>query len=136
MARPKKGDDDRLLLALACGATPEAAAHSLGGISARTVYRRLQDPDFCRRLQQLRSDMVQRTAAMLTAAGPESVRTLVALQKDSIPPATRLGAARAALEIGRRAREAAELEQRLAALEAALQAAQAQHGAGAHGSYS
>ena len=50
-----------------------------------------------RRLQQLREEMVQRTAAMLMAAGGEAVRTLVALQKEPFPPATRLGAARAAL---------------------------------------
>jgi hypothetical protein len=39
--------------------------------------------------------MVQRTAAMLTAAAGEALKTLVALQKESMPPATRLGAARA-----------------------------------------
>jgi hypothetical protein len=42
------------------------------------------------------------------------------LQKDTVPPATRLGAARAVLELGMKVRETAELEQRLAALEEQL----------------
>jgi hypothetical protein len=118
MARPKKGNDDRLLMLLACGATVDAAARSLG-LSERTLYRRLRDPAFCQRLQQARADLVQRTAGMLTAAGAESVRTLVALQKEANPAATRLGAARAVIQLGMKVREVAELEQRIAALEAA-----------------
>jgi hypothetical protein len=114
--RGKKIQDDHLVMALACGATVEAAAQA-AGLSKRTVYRRLDDPDFRQRRQALRADLVQRTAAMLTAAGGESVRTLLALQKERIPPATRLGAARAALEIGLKLREQAELEQRIAALD-------------------
>jgi hypothetical protein len=45
------------------------------------------------------------------------VQTLLELQKSSAPPATRLGAAKAVLEIGMKVRETAELEQRLTALE-------------------
>jgi hypothetical protein len=45
------------------------------------------------------------------------VKSLLALLKDSAPPATRLGAAKAVLELGMKVREVAELEQRLAALE-------------------
>ena len=41
------------------------------------------------------------------------------LVKEGTPPAVRLGAARAVLEIGLKVREAADVEQRLAALEAA-----------------
>ena len=112
----RRASDERLLLALACGATVENAARS-AGVSESTAYRRLREAEFNRRLQQVRADMVQRTAGMLTAAAGEAVKTLLALQKESIPPATRLGAARAVLEIGLKLREAAELEERLAALE-------------------
>jgi HEAT repeat protein len=114
----KKGDDP-LLLALACGATVEAAARQCR-LSSRTVYRRLKDPDFQRRLQAFRGEMVQRTAGALTAASTEAVRTLLDLLKATAPAAVRLGAARAVLEIGVKLREAAELEQRLAALEEQL----------------
>ena len=115
-AQPRKKADDKLLMALACGASVEAAARECG-LSPRTVYRRKLEPAFAQRLRQLRADMVSRTGGMLTAAGGESVKTLLELQKPSVPPATRLGAARATIELGLKVREVNELEQRIAALE-------------------
>ena len=112
----RRSADETLLLALACGATVETAARQ-AGISERTAYRRLQDTEFQRKLQALRAEMVQRTSGALTAAGMEFVKTLVALAAPGIPPATRLGAARAGLELGMKVREVADLEQRLAARE-------------------
>jgi hypothetical protein len=114
--RGRRNADDVLMMALACGATVEAAAHS-AGISQATAYRRLQDPEFQKRVQQIRSDMLQRTSGMLTAAGGESVKTLVILQRETAPFAVRLGAARSVLELGTKLRETAEFEARLAALE-------------------
>jgi hypothetical protein len=111
--------DSTLLLALACGATVEAAARQ-AGLSERTVYRRLAQPEFRQRIQALRADMVQRASGALTAAATEAVRTLLALQKDSVAAAVRLGAARAVLEIGIKMREVADLEGRIAALEEQL----------------
>ena len=61
--------------------------------------------------------MIQRSSGMLTAAAGEAVRTLLSLQKDAIPAAVRLGAARAILEVGMKVRQVVELEQRLAELE-------------------
>lgn len=117
MAGPqRKKSEDPLLLALACGATVEAAARQCG-LSDRTVYRRLQDPEFKRKLENVRADMTQRSAGMLTAAAGEAVRTLLSLQKDAIPAAVRLGAARAVLEIGIKLRQMVEIEQRLTELE-------------------
>lgn len=118
--RGRRNADQALLLALACGATIENAARS-AGVSESTAYRRLAEPDFKHRLHQVRADMVQRTAGALTAAAQEAVRTLLALQKDSVPAAVRLGAARAILELGVRLRESAEFEQRIAALEQQVQ---------------
>jgi hypothetical protein len=117
MTRPKKSRANELLVAaLACGSTKENAAHQ-AGVSLSTVHRRLADPEFCRQLQAFRADMVQRTAGALTAAGLEFVKTLVGLVSAGTPPATRLGAARAGLELGMKVREVADLEQRLADLE-------------------
>ena len=128
MARRGRRDvDEVLLLALACGASVEAAA-AKAGVSPATVYRRKQEPAFAQRLQQVKTDLVLRTAGMLTAAGGESVKTLIELQKPSIPLATRLGAARATLELGMKSREAAELEQRIAALEQQLAPDRSVHG--------
>jgi hypothetical protein len=103
-------------MALACGATVESAART-AGVSERTAFRRREDPEFRRRLERLRLDMAQRGAAMLTAAAMEAVKTLVDLLQSSKPAAARLGAARAILELGVRHREAAELSERIAALE-------------------
>jgi hypothetical protein len=114
--RGRKNADQVLLMALACGASAEVAART-ANIGTATVFRRLKDPGFCKQLQQLRTDMVQRTAGALTAAGSEAVRTLLELLKPTNPGATRLGAARSVLEIGMKAREFAELEERLAMLE-------------------
>jgi hypothetical protein len=123
MAKGRRSADDRLLQLLACGATVAAAA-AQAGVSEATVYRRLNEPAFRRRLQALRSDMVQRTAGTLTAASAEAVRTLVELLKPAVAPNTRLGAAKAVLESGVKLRELAELEERLAALEEQVQAQQ------------
>jgi hypothetical protein len=78
----RRATDERLLLALACGATVESSARS-AGISESTAYRRLRETGFNQRLQQARADMVQRTAGMLTAAAGEAVKTLLVLQKES-----------------------------------------------------
>jgi len=115
-----KQADQALLLALACGASVENAARK-AGISERTAYRRLDNPAFVRQLHQLRADMVQRTAGMLSGAGLGSVKTLVDLQQDVVvPAATRRGAARDVLELAIKYRETADLEQRVAALEEGL----------------
>jgi hypothetical protein len=117
VARTRKNSDEVLLTALACGATVDSAAHA-AGVSARTVHRRLKEPAFQERLQEIRTEMLQRTAGMLTAAGLESVKTLITLQQAANPGSVRLGAARSVLEMGVKVREASELAQRLAALEA------------------
>lgn len=119
MGRPKtyrKKEDEPLILALVSGATVQGAARQCQ-VHERTVYRRLEDPVFKARVQEARGEMVKRSAGMLTAAAGESVRTLLALQKDSAPPAVRLGAARAVIELGVKVRELADLEARIAALE-------------------
>jgi uncharacterized small protein (DUF1192 family) len=121
MSTPRrKKSEDALLLALACGASVENAARQCG-LSDRTVYRRLTEPDFRQRLQELRAEIVQRTAGALTAAATEAVRTLLELQKPAHSGTVRLGAARAILELGMKIREVAELEARIAALEAAME---------------
>jgi HEAT repeat protein len=115
----RKKNEDRLLIALACGATVDTAAKQCE-IAVRTIYRRLKDPEFQTRLQAIRAEMVQRAAGMLTAAASGAVRTLLSLQKESVAAAVRLGAARAILEIGIKLREMVDLETRLTALEARL----------------
>jgi hypothetical protein len=116
----RRGADEALLLALACGATKENAAHK-AGVSERTVYRRLKDPEFRQRLQTLRTDMVQRAANVLTASAMEAVKTLLSLQEGTVSNSVRLGAARTILEQMARLRELADVEERLSALEQRLE---------------
>jgi hypothetical protein len=118
--KPRKKSEEALLQVLACGATAESAA-SKCGVSRRTVCRRLEDPDFRRRLQKLRAEIAQRTSGALTAASTEAVRTLLELLKAAHSGTVRLGAARATLELGMKLRENVEFETRLAALEAATE---------------
>ena len=115
-ANGRKNADNKVILALACGATVESAARQ-SGVSETTIYRRLNEPSFQLRLREVQADILNRTAAALTAAATESVRTLMELQKPGTPPATRLGAARAVIELGLKIREIVALETRIAALE-------------------
>ena len=64
--------------------------------------------------------MVQRATAMLTASTLESAKTLLSLQNPSMPPAVRLGAARAVVDFGVKMRQLVELEERLTAMEVLL----------------
>lgn len=115
----RRSADQQLRLALACGATVAAAAHA-AGVSDRTAHRRLRSSAFRRSVQDLRTEILQRSAAALSAASSEAVKTLLELQKASSAGPVRLGAARAILEIGMRLREVTELEGRIAALEEQL----------------
>ncbi len=113
--RGRKNADERLILTLAGGSTVQAASQ-LCEVSERTIFRRLQDPEFKRRVGLARADMVERALSHLAAGAAEAVivlRNLLTADGDNI----KLGAARAILEIGNRLRETVELEQRLTELE-------------------
>jgi hypothetical protein len=112
----KKQVEIILLTALAKGATIAQSAFQ-AGVSERTVYRRLQQPEFQARIDALQDDMLQRAAAVLTAAAQAGIHSLVTLQDPSTPPSVRRSAARDILEMGLRLRADVELEKRLVALE-------------------
>ena len=113
MSDSKRTKDDAAILALACGASIDTAAQK-AGISKRTLQRRMADPGFRRKINDIRNDMVQRHSGTLTAAGTEAVKTLLDLLKPTHSGTVRLGAARSVLEIGVKFREAADTDERLA----------------------
>jgi uncharacterized protein len=121
--RGRRKADKVLLAALGCGATIEVAAHK-AGVSEATVYRRLQEPEFNKELQQFQSDIVKRSAATSTAAMTEAIKTLLALMQPTTPPAVRLGAAKAVIDTGVSLRAMADTEQRIVALEQRQEAAE------------
>jgi hypothetical protein len=116
----KRKTDAGLVLALACGASPENAAQK-AGLSLRTVYRRLAEASFRDQVRQVRAEMVQRAAGLFTAAGMAAIRTLTTLQESAALESVRLGAARAIIELGCKLRDTVELTERIAALEARLE---------------
>jgi hypothetical protein len=116
----KRKADDVLILALACGASPESAAQK-AGVSVRTVYRRQADPAFRAQVNAVRADLVRRAASLFTAASMAAIKTITTLQESANSEAVRLAAARATIELGCKLRETVELTERLAALEARLE---------------
>jgi hypothetical protein len=116
----KRKADTNLLMALACGSSPETAAQK-SGLSLRTVYRRLAEPSFRQQVQHVRTEMVQRAAGMFTAAGMAAIRTFTTLQESATSESVRLGAARAIIELGCKLRDTVELTERIANLEQRLE---------------
>ena len=109
-----------LCVSLACGTSVETAAQK-AGLSVRTVYRRLADPEFRAQVNEARAEMLRRAAAMLTAAGMTAIKTFTTLQESARSESVRLGAARSIIELGCKLREMVELPERLAQLEARMQ---------------
>jgi hypothetical protein len=107
--------DDMLVLALARGETLATAAQ-LAGVSERTCNRRLQSPEFRRKVQQARSQLVDAAAGKISNTldvAADCLKNLLGSASDAI----RLSAARALFDIGLRLKEAVELENRLQAVE-------------------
>jgi hypothetical protein len=115
----KRKDVEALVLALACGASPENAAKN-AGVSVRTVHRRLADSAFSMRVNEMRSAMQRRAADMFSAAGPSAIKTLMSLHESAKSESVRLGAARTIIELGCKLRESVDWTQRVEALESEL----------------
>ena len=126
----QKGDS-ALIAALAGGSTAEDAARA-AGVSRSTVHRRLEDPDFRRRVAEARREMLARavgTLADASTAAAAKLRDLLDAESETV----RLGACRAILELGAKLRESDELAGRIAALEERLAAAGPGHNGRRHG---
>ncbi len=115
VARPRRAVDDALVAALAAGRTYDDAACA-AGCSARTVDRRMTDPMFRRRVQELRAAMFTRTAALLVDAAVEAVAQLRHLMRSADSDPARVSAARALVTLAPVWRDAVEIEARLAEL--------------------
>ncbi len=107
--------DAALIAALATGATRQEAA-TRAGLSKTTVYRRLADPAFRRRVSAAWSELIDAAVGRLADATTEACQTLRdLLGADS--ESVRLAAARGILELAHKYHESAELAERIAVLE-------------------
>ncbi len=113
----RRAVDAALVAALASGKTYDDAARA-AGCSPSTVDRRLTDPDFRSRVNQLRAAMYDRAAAALVDGAAEAVGELRCLMKNADADSARVSAARAILALAPTWRDSVEVEveARLAAL--------------------
>lgn len=112
----RQNADEALAMQLAAGKTIRDAAEAVG-VAERTAGRRWADPEFRQLVSQLRGEMVGRAVGELADGMTEAAKTLRRLLTCDTSPATQLGAARSLLEIGVKARESLELEERIRVLE-------------------
>ena len=98
------------------------AAADAAGVSKTTIFRWLSDPTFAAAYKQARGHLLTSTLTALQSASSTAVATLSEVMKDTTAqPSARVSAAKAVLEMSLKAREVLEVEERLAALEAAMQ---------------
>jgi hypothetical protein len=109
-----------LVVELAAGASLSEAAHA-AGLSERTARRRVSEPAFQARLADARDEVVGQTLATLVIDTTLAAQTLVELMSKTAPAPLRLRAALGLLDQAARYRDRADLEDRLAAVEALLE---------------
>lgn len=107
-------EDDLLAVALASGYTVAESARR-ANMGERTAHRRLEDPAFRRRVDNLRGQIVSRALSMLNRSMARAARELAKLLGDE-DPKVRLQAAREILKIALDGRQRTETELKLAEL--------------------
>lgn len=108
--------EDALLLALFNTPTVEAAA-TAAGVSQRTAWRWLSRPEFASRVQEMKRHRLQSALDELQSASLDAVRCL-RRNLDCGVPSVEVRAAATILDLGLRATELLDLEERLATMEA------------------
>jgi hypothetical protein len=116
--RRQKKSDGPLVAALAAGLSVRAAAKK-AGLAERTAYRRLDDPDFRRDVDEARRAIITRATSKLAASSTKAADALRRLlwSKDE---RVRLSAARWTLRLLTHMLDHQELSERVAALETRL----------------
>jgi hypothetical protein len=116
----KKSIDDAVLLTLAAGGSPAAAAQQ-AHCSERTVRRRLEDPAFRQRVDEARSKMVSDAVGRLACIGVLAADTLHGLLQSGAER-IQLNAAKSVLELMLRGLEVHELARQVQELKARFDA--------------
>jgi hypothetical protein len=113
-SRPLKGEPF-VALSLAAGSTITQAAEA-GGVTEKTVRRRLATPAYRAEVRRLRSEKMERAVGHLTEATTVAVDTLVDLLS-ATSEHVRLGAVKTVLEYAISLSENVETRERIEALE-------------------
>ena len=129
----RRNADAALIAALAGGATVREAAGA-ARVGERTVYRRLEDAEFKRRVDEARAELLSGAMSRLSAATTDAVTTLTGLLAAE-SETVRLGAARSILDTALRWRDQADLAGRLDNIEAWIEALDAESAVGKPGQW-
>ena len=120
--KSRQSIDAQLVDHLARGASQVAAA-AAAGVSARTVGRRLADPEFVRAVDEFRQQMFEAAAGQASDLMVEAIGAMRELLRTDTPPATKLSAAKAIVDYSLRlneelilARKVRQIEERFAEL--------------------
>jgi hypothetical protein len=89
--------DDSLFKALVSGCHIQNAA-VIAGVSERTVYRRLADPEFRNQIDRARQSLRESILAKLTDAGHDAIGVLMELMQSGEDESVRMKAAKAVLD--------------------------------------
>ena len=120
-ARTGQGRKRTAAIAALLGSPTIAHAASAAGISESTLTRWLREEDFRRAYREAQREALhQAISSLQTAAGTAVTVLRAAMLDQSSPAASRVAAARVVLEFSFRGAEMADLEERLAAVEASL----------------
>lgn len=112
-----KVDDTKLIAALLCSPTMDAAAEA-AGISRTTLYERRRDPEFAKKLKEAQAVALADTARFLQHSTGTAAAVLLDIAEDCREGAqVRVSAAKAILEQAARFTEIVAFEERLEALE-------------------
>jgi hypothetical protein len=120
--KSERRKEEELIAALLSQPTIAKAAKQ-AGISEATALRWMQEPDFCRQYREARRKVVETAVAALQQSLMVATATFVEIAGDKTKPASaRIAAARSMYEFSLRAIELTDHEERLLAIEAALEA--------------
>ncbi len=112
----RAAEDEVLVECLAAGMSFPAAGE-MAGCSARTVSRRMSDPEFVLRVSRRRGERVRAITGQLTALADDALTTIRMVLEGGERDADRLRAAHLVLSHLGRFRADTDLEERLAELE-------------------
>jgi hypothetical protein len=111
---------EQFIAALLSNSTVEAAAKVVG-IGNVTAWKWRKDPAFVKQYREATREAMHQAAALLQGAAREAVETLRAILSKAESEAARVSAARTILDMALKAADLEDVQQRLDALEQAVE---------------